>query len=165
MTDGTIGGAEDFVSLSWHDNLLHGLRWEIGDPQRGEWHSRLILDIDHILEWLRGAQGRPTFRVAPATLVFEDVRDLRLSLDWGESGAPNIMNLHAPSIHEVERVLIPDLPPPFQDRYWRWSIHFNSPQRGLIAFVGSGFRLTLRAEPVLCEEQWYPTDRPRPLPF
>ena len=45
-------------------------------------------------------------RVAPATLVFQDVRDLKLSLDWGESGAPNIMNLQAPTIHEVERVLI-----------------------------------------------------------
>ena len=154
-----------FDQISWHDNGVHGLRWETADPQRNEWHSRLILDIDHIVEWVCGTERRPKFRVAPATLVFEDVRDLKLSLDWGESGAPNIINLHTPTIHEIERVPIPDLPPPFLGRTWRWNIRFNSPDGGLVGFIGSGFRLTLRAEPVLCEEQWFPTDRPRPLPF
>jgi hypothetical protein len=154
-----------FDQLSWHDNGVHGLRWDIADPQRNEWHSRLILDIDHIVEWVCGTERRPKFRIAPATLVFEDVRDLKLSLDWGESGAPNIVNLHTPIIHEIERMPMPDLPPPLLGRCWRWSIRFNSPEGGLIAFVGSGFRLTLRAEPVLCDEQWYPTDRTRPQPF
>ena len=67
-----------FDGFSWHDNQVHGLRWELGDPERGEWHHRLVLDIDHIVEWTGAGIGEGRFRVAPASLVFEDVQDLKL---------------------------------------------------------------------------------------
>jgi hypothetical protein len=154
-----------FDGFSWHDNQVHGLRWELGDPERGQWHHRLVLDIDHIVEWSGAGIGEGRFRVAPASLVFEDVQDLKLSIDWGESGSLRMVNFNHPTIHNIERIPIPDAPPPFQGRTWRWNIHFNAPEGGLIAFIASGFRQTLRTEPVVTEEQWYPTDRPRPQPF
>ena len=152
-----------FDQLSWHDNLVHGLRWEIADPQRNEWHSRLILDIDHILEWVCGTEGRPTFRVAPASLIFDDATDLSIHLP--DRGYGSQISLSPLSIDAVERERVTDQKICLDRPYWRWTVRFNDPRGGSMSFGASGFRQTLRAEPVLCEEQWFPTDRPRPLPF
>jgi hypothetical protein len=152
-----------FESLSWHDNAVHGLRWEVGDPQRNEWHSRLILDIDHIVEWL-GRTDRPwQFRVAPATLTFENATDLSIQLP--DRGFGTQISLSPLSIDGIEREREKDQRICLDRPYWRWAISFNDPNRGLIAFGASGFHLRLRAEPVLCDQECYPTDRPRPQPF
>ncbi len=39
----------DFDATSWHDNIVYGIRFAVGDPTRDEWHSELVLDIDHIV--------------------------------------------------------------------------------------------------------------------
>jgi hypothetical protein len=67
----------DLDDRSWHDDALYGMRLDIGDVARGDWLSDLVLDIDHIVEWLCGADGQCRFRVAPATLAFHRVTDLR----------------------------------------------------------------------------------------
>jgi hypothetical protein len=152
-----------FDQLSWHDNAVHGLRWEIGDPKRGEWHSRLIFDIDHILEWIGATSGRFTFRVAPTSLIFDDTTDLSMQLP--DRGYGTQISLSPLSIDVIERERVTDQRICLDRPYWRWTICLNDPQGGSMSFGASGFRQTFRAEPVLCEEQLYPTDRPRPLPF
>jgi hypothetical protein len=152
-----------FDRLSWHDNAVHGLRIDVGDPDRGQWHSRLILDIDNIVEWLCGTDGRTQFRVAPATLAFENATDLSIQLP--ERGYGTQISLNPLSIDRIEREGVTDQRICLDRPYWRWSIRFNDPEGGLIAFGASGFRLALRAEPLLTAEQRYPTDRSRPLPF
>jgi hypothetical protein len=163
MPTETIAETGDFEQLSFHDNLVHGLRWEIGDPERGEWHSRLLFDIDHILEWICGTDRRPRFRVAPATLVFEDATEMAVHLPHVDYGAQVALQLL--SIDHIDRERIADQKICLDRAYWRWTIRFNQPQGGFIALGASGLRLSLRAEPMLVEEQWYPTDRPRPQPF
>jgi hypothetical protein len=159
-------GAADnelFDQLTWHDNTLCGLRLEIGDPDRGTWHSRLILDIDHILEWICGTDGRFQFRVAPATLTFEDVTDLKLALDQGDSGCTVALQL--PTIDAIERERLLDQKICLDRAYWRWRIVFNQPPNGLITFGASSFHQRLRGNPVLTTSQQFPSDSPRPLPF
>ncbi len=156
-------GTEEFERLSWHDNALFGMRIEVGDPDLGTWHSRLLLDIDHILEWICGTDRRPRVLLAPATLCFEDVTDLKVALDQGESGCQVAMQL--PTIDRIERVGVAEQKICLVRPYWRWAIRFNQPAGGLIAFGASGFRQSLRAEPALGEEQRYPADRARPQPF
>ncbi len=152
-----------FDRLSWHDNTLYGLRAEIGDPDRGTWHSRLLLDIDYILEWICRTDGRAWFEVAPASLVFEDVTDLRLFLDQGDSGCRVAIELA--TIDGIERERLADQKICLDRPYWRWRIRFNRPNGGLIAFGASGFHQSLRAGPALCAEQRYPSDRVRPMPW
>jgi hypothetical protein len=67
----------DLEDRSWHDDALYGMRRDIGNVARGDWRSDLVLDIDHIVEWLCGADEQCRFRVAPATLTFHHVTDLR----------------------------------------------------------------------------------------
>jgi len=148
----------DFDGLSLHDDTIHGLRLDTSDPERGLWRADLVLDIDHIVEWVCGTDRQIRFRVAPATLAFHDVTDLVLALDWGDSGHQD--TLTAMMIHVLAREVVAD-PKIRPDRpYYRWSIALNAPKDGRIAFGASGFTLTLRAPPILSDKQQLsPLDR------
>ncbi len=52
------GTVTDFDGLSWHDDTLYGLRFDVGDSFQGAWHADLVLDIDHIVAWVRGEAGK-----------------------------------------------------------------------------------------------------------
>src|SRR5262250_3301314 len=132
--------------LSWHDNLIYGLHLRCPDPERGVWRSDLILDIDHIVEWVRSEDGRICFRVAPATLVFHDVGDLRIDVDFKGQGEA----LNELSIAEITRA--PSNPANRMGRE-RWRIVLNMPAGGEIAFVASGYTQSLRGAARLVEEQ------------
>lgn len=138
--------SSDDLAWRWHDNLIYGLRLEIGESRKQDWRSDLVFDIDFIAEWLCEPSGEFRFRVAPATLAFHQVSDLSVVVEHGDSGGRTALNEW--SIHEVSRV---PLDRPFG--YWRWTIQLNAPSGGRIAFCASGFTQSLRAEPILVTEQ------------
>ena len=144
----------DFATLSWHDNALYGLRLDVGDPARGDWRSELVLDIDHIVEWLCGVDRQIRFRVVPATLTFHDVTDLQIAIDCGDSGGQ--VSLSPLSIDRIDRERLREQKICFDRPYYRWRIALNAPQGGAIIFGASGFTQTLRAEPVLLDQQQLP---------
>jgi hypothetical protein len=141
----------DFERLSWHDNHIYGLHLQVGDIERGDWRSELVLDIDHIVAWVKGGVRGVQFRVAPATLTFHHVTDLRLDLDWGDSGFQ--VNINEASIEGITRAQVPDQKICLDRPYYRWVIATNLPRGGKIVFGASGFTQSLRAEPVLQDEQ------------
>jgi len=145
----------DFDRFSCHDDSVYGLALQLGDPAANDWRSDLVLDIDHIVEWIPGEAGM-RFRVAPATLVFHGVSDLRIEIDWGMHGwqvAPA-----PPTIDRIERERMrEDAQRIFLDRpYYLWRIAFASPSGGSIRFGAVAFDLTLRREPLLLDEQHIP---------
>lgn len=141
----------EFDRLSWHDNALYGLRIDVGDHTQGDWRAELVLDIDHIVEWVCDADGSCRFRVAPATLTFHSVTDLRIAVDFGDSGGQIAVN--ELSIDGIARELVRDQKICFDRAYYRWRISFNMPHGGEIAFGASGFTQETRADPVLLDEQ------------
>lgn len=147
------GPVDDFSQFSWHDNLVYAMRLCAPDPDRGDWRSELELDIDHIVEWICGDDGSVRFRVAPASLVFHNVTDLKIAVDFGDSG--NSININELSIHDVarEQLSAKEQKICLDRSYYRWRIALNLPQGGEIAFGASSFTQTLRAEPVLTSEQ------------
>jgi hypothetical protein len=146
------GERADDLAWRWHDNLIYGLRLDIGDPEKQEWRSDLIFDIDFIAEWLCEPTDEFRFRVAPATLTFHDVGDLSIAIDHGDSGGRTALNEWS-----IDRVTRDRLDRPFD--YWRWAIQLNMPPGGTIAFCASGFTQTLRSEPRLVAEQRLPRDQ------
>lgn len=129
----------DFDSLSWHDNHVHGLRISAGEDGTGEFE----LDIDHILEWLESA-GSFRYRIAPARLRFHAVTDLRVMIDWGVASAA-----FGPfSINGIERR--------FEQRAHHmatcWRIPLNFPP-GEIAFEADGFDQDLSGAEILVDHQ------------
>jgi hypothetical protein len=123
---------DDFSSSSWHDNALYGLRLDLGDPIRGDWHADLVLDIVHIVEWICGADGGARFRVAPATLAFHDVTDLRVIIDCGNSGYRTAVT--ELSIASITRERLRDQRVGLDRPYHRWRIALNLPPGGELTF-------------------------------
>ncbi|TFH24223.1 MAG: hypothetical protein E4H03_04175 [Myxococcales bacterium] len=130
----------DFDRLSWHDNHVHGLSVSEGQYGSGE----LALDLDFILEWTKCDSGHVQFRIAPATLTFHEVTNLKLALDYLSVSA----SMCPFSIAGIERRL------ETRDRYTatQWTIAVNWP-RGEISFEATGFSQVLRASPILKDQQ------------
>jgi hypothetical protein len=148
---GTHCTEADFERLSWHDCHIWRLELRTGDPDQNDWTSDLAIDLDFITECLCGTDGCCEYRVAPATLVFHGVTDLRIKIDWGESGFR--MSLHEASIDGIDRELVRDQKVYLDRPYWSWRIRLNWPAGGEIAFGAVGFSQTLRAEPVLSRRE------------
>ena len=145
----TVFNEADFEKLSWHDNPVYSFSI---DNDIALWKSDLIFDVDFIVEWLCALGRTAQFKIAAATLTFHHVTDLKVNVDWGDSGmqvAVGEMVLNHIARQPVEKQLIRlDRP------YYRWTLRLNSPRPGgEISFGASGFTQVLRQEPVLCDEQ------------
>jgi hypothetical protein len=144
----------DFDRRSWHDCHIWGIEICAGDPDRGDWTSELVLDIDFIVEWICGTETGGGFRVAPATLVFHGVTDPKIAIDWGAAGHQTAV--HPASIDKIEREALSGQKV-FLDRpYYRWTISLNWPAGGELSFGATGFTQVLRADPILSETQYLP---------
>ena len=115
---------EDFESLSWHDNHVHGL--EIANVRDEEGTCDLVLAIDHILD---------SSRVAPAHLVFHGVFGLRIEIDYARVSA----GMTPFSIDGIEREALP--------YGFRWTIAINWPE-GSITFEAPRFTMQLMGDAV-----------------
>src|SRR5690348_4603932 len=64
----------DFDTMGWHDNNIYRIRLT----------EDLELDLDYILQWNQpDLEGLPfTFWVAPATLVFKNIKNLRFDFSF-----------------------------------------------------------------------------------
>ena len=134
----TVWDESRFEEMSWHDNHVHGLRIREGEHGCGE----LELDLDYILEWLRPTASTFAFRLAPATLTFREVFDLRIEIDYAAAGAA----ITPFSIAEITRETSVNGGSP------KWKIELNWP-KGAISFSAAGFRQTLRAAPIASDCQ------------
>jgi hypothetical protein len=111
--------------MSWHDNHVHGVRLVSGSHGCGE----LLLDIDYIVEWIRGSTGFQ-FRIVPATLRFREVTNLRVAIDYvGMSAAMGPFSIDGiyRTAEQRERYVA---------RCWRIPVNFPG---GEISFEASGF--------------------------
>ncbi len=129
---------------AWHDCRIWKLEIAAGD---------LVLGIDLIVDALCGFERDARFKLAPATLTFHSVSDLKIGIHWGDSGGRLLV--HPLSIAEVVREpfarlpAVPGVPP-----YHAWRIRLNWPKGGELAFVASGFTQTLLAEPVVSDKDY-----------
>jgi hypothetical protein len=122
----------DFEDMSWHDNHVHGFQIRSGDYGAGE----LDLDLDYIVEWLCAEDGSYEFRLAPATLTFREVTELRIELDY-QGVSAGLVPFSIDGISREDGVVATESPR-------RWTVNLNWP-RGLLAFRASGFTQRLRA--------------------
>ena len=141
----------DFDRLSWHDCHIWAIELRVGDPNNEDRTSDLALDIDFIVDWICSVGEGGKFRVAPATLVFHGVTDPNIDIDWGRSGFQAA--LHPVSIGNLERERIQDQKVYLDRPYYSWTICLNWPNGGVITFGAVGFTQTLRAEPIVSENQ------------
>jgi len=129
----------DFDEMGWLDATFHGIAFF---PEKYE----IALDIDYIFEWLNSEErkGYYDFRVAPATLVFENIHNF--VFDMGEA-------YRTLQIKYIERT-DPRKPPNAEyiekETEWKWTIEFEF---GHISFYSVGFKQFIRKEPLLIRSQ------------
>ena len=75
-------------------------------------------------------------------------------VDCGDSGCRTA--LHVLAIDRITRERIQDQKICLDRPYWRWRIALNWPEGGAITFGASGFTQTLRAAPVVLDQQQLP---------
>ena len=136
---------EHFDATSWHDNPIHAFRIVEGVNGGGD----LILDIDHIVEWVLHDDGYYGFTLVASDLTFHDVTDLVISIDFPSCSA----GLVPPSIHDIQRETIKC---PNDSTGYKWGIDINWPRNSFIKFQASGFTQTARSEPIAGQSQALP---------
>ncbi|MBZ5575144.1 MAG: hypothetical protein LAP40_01130 [Acidobacteriia bacterium] len=141
----------DFEQLSFHDCHIYALDLRTADADVGEWVSELALDIDYILEWICPIGAAAQFRVAPASLVFHNITDLSIGIDWGDSGFRT--SLHPVSIDALEREPVADQKVHLDRRYYSWKVRLNWPRAGVIGFGATGFTLAPSGDGIVTGRQ------------
>jgi len=133
--------------MSWHDNHVHAIRLTEGDNGAGE----LLLDIDHILEWIK-SDDQFRFRVQPAALVFHGVTFQKISIDYAAVSAgfgPFVIDGIERHIEKRER---------YDAQMWRLPISWPG---GEITFEATGFIQKAFGWPVVTQRQLLsPAERP-----
>lgn len=127
----------DFQQMVWHDVRVHAFSFV---PNSFE----LLLDIDYIFEWISHAAGETyfKFRIAPATLVFENVYEIRMELDDTDFELDYI-DREAPRTPKNAEYI---------NRETEWQWHLEA-QRGGMSFRSIGYKQYIRKNPVLSKLQ------------
>ena len=127
----------DFEHMGWHDATIHAVAHL---PETWEF----AVDLDYIVEWIapRAEDGHYRFWIAPATLIFENAREIQIDLTPTDEI----------SVQELKRE------GPFASRkgfvgpssQWRWVLDCN---QGEITLSATGFRQILRRSPIQTQQQ------------
>jgi len=131
---------EDFERMSFHDVRVVAIASRANDASG--WNYSLLLDIDWIVEWLCDPVSRACkFAVAPSTMVFENVSNVRFS---GQPRLGSILDLDTITRCENPKIQGATL------STWRWRLVGHDAEVELDA---SGFKLYVRKPPVIIAEQ------------
>ena len=131
-----------FEEFNWHDNAIHGFR-----IIEGEDSSQLVLDIDHIVEWLSPSENAFSFKVAAADLIFHEVTDLVVSVNYKECMAA----VQLMQIHEIKRE---EMVYSSGSTGFSWKIEISWPTNSYITFNAVGFTQVNKMQPITTGAQY-----------
>lgn len=140
----------DFDQMGWHDATIHGLAVHT-EGLAENFLSRLLIDLDYILDWVQPTPPEEyfSFWVSPATLVFDDVRDIEGDIDSSVAEL-EIASLHRLMPDDTRR----DLP--------RWHIEGHAFD---LKFRSSGYHQYIRQAPILTPQQSLSVSERRGITF
>jgi hypothetical protein len=134
MSDSEIWTDENFADMGWHDAIVYSMSFPQADHV-------LKFDIDYIFKWHWGPEKVNGWDVAPCSLVFDNVSDLKVSLVWGTQGDTSIMDITRAN---------PRPTPNGKVVQWDYLIELDV---GNLGFTATGFTQTVRKPPVLSDSQ------------
>ncbi|MGE3465812.1 MAG: hypothetical protein AB7J13_02670 [Pyrinomonadaceae bacterium] len=132
----TVWTDADFDIMGWHDSTIWAMA-VISDE------FEFSFDIDYILRWVHPVPPEQAFGfwVSPATLVFQDVQNLKVEIE-----ADSIFYIEVADINREGPFAWPD----GTLTKWKWVIEL---QQGRIEFEASGFTQYFRQPPVFGTQQ------------
>lgn len=124
----------DFDEMGWHDSRVYSLSF----PDE---NFEFSLDIDYIFQWVQPTDISFQFWVSPCTLVFKDVTDLKVDIDFSNSITVSIIGIERSSVRMSQngKAII-----------WKYIIETD---KGILTFLSTGFRQYVRDNPSLSNSQ------------
>lgn len=134
----TLFTEDDFDEMGWHDNQIHAIAF-------GPVHYELSFDIDYIFKWEQPLPGEKGYRfwISPATLVFENVYDLKIEQPYPYYAGLTMMDIYREEM-EKERAW------PVDKKVWKWTLDCLEASW---VFSATGYRQFIRRKPVLLDQQ------------
>ena len=124
---------EDFDKMLWHDCNIYSFAVF---PDEFE----IAFDLDYIFEWIKEDNHEYyKFWVSPVTLVFENIYDICFDVETnGKLEIDSITRENPKTPKNVEYIS--------KKIEWQWNINC---QQGLISLMSVGFKMFIKAEPIL----------------
>lgn len=124
----------DFIDMGWHDAVLYSISLPQAD-------SAIRFDIDYIFKWHWERETVLGWDVAPCTLEFNVVSDLRVSLDWQDQGNTSIVNISRKNnrLSKNGKIML-----------WDYQIELDV---GGISLTSAGFTQNVRKPPIFSISQ------------
>lgn len=121
-----VWSESDFEIMGWHDCPIYGILFA----------DNVAFDIDYIFKWILNEQnGHYKFWISPATLVFEQARNLKIEIDSDFINGLEISDIHQQKLENNE-----------------YKYHMET-QEGDIHLIASGYRQYIKKKPVLNKSQ------------
>lgn len=125
----------DFEIMGWHDTTIWSM---LADTDNYEF----LLDIDYIFKWVDPNPGEIYFKfwVAQATMIFENAHDIKIDIESSQGSI------------EIDSLLMenPTISP--NGKFINKTYTFEC-QEGSVSLVATGFKMFVRAQPVLNQRQ------------
>ena len=121
-----VWSESDFENMGWHDCPIYGILFA----------DNVAFDIDYIFKWILNEQnGHYKFWISPATLVFEQARNLKIEIDSDFINELEIADIHQEKLENNE-----------------YNYHLET-QEGDIHLIASGYRQYIRKNPIIKQSQ------------
>jgi hypothetical protein len=122
----------DFCDMGWHDAVIYSMSFPQAD-------CLIRFDIDYIFEWHWGRGKVNGWDIAPCTLEFNGVSDLKIAVDWKDQGDTWIQNISRDNSHTS---------PNGDVVLWNYKIELDI---GEINFIATGYTQILRMKPIFSD--------------
>lgn len=128
---------EQFGEMGWHDCKIHAIAFD-------SINNRFLLDIDYILKWVGpNENGYYSFWISPATLIFENVYDLNIDINYElETILEDIERDNERKPNNSDYIN--------ENVEWKWTLETSN---GEISFKSVGYSLNFRSNPIYKEQQ------------
>lgn len=124
----------DFTDMGRHDAVLYSMSFPQAD-------CVVRFDIDYIFKWHWDSGAATGWDIAPCTLEFNGISNLKLSLDWQMQGDTSIQNIARNNCR---------LSPNGKFTVWDYQIELDI---GDLSFTSTGFTQALRSRPIFSASQ------------
>ncbi|HWD20124.1 MAG TPA: hypothetical protein VHB20_12695 [Verrucomicrobiae bacterium] len=130
-----IWTSADFERMGWHDVYIHAIGFQ---------NLALAFDIDYTWQRIKPAAGEIYYKswMSPATLIFDDARDVHITLKPEPDGCPIVMKLHRSDAVAAQG----------GQPTWLWQFECL---QGEITFRAADYRQFIRRRPVLASSQFF----------
>jgi hypothetical protein len=137
------------IDHQFHDDTIHAIQFIPVDVDDDNWECELVLDIDHIINWVKSNKNGYEFDVVEATLSFHDVSKISIQCSILGGGANPI---------PIDRIERSDEPTIKRGEFmcFGWIIFLNDGDDGTIRFVASRYSLDKARKPIRLSEQMIP---------